>query len=160
MSWRWNTKSALILLHGESLATHGGGEGLRDVGLLDSALTRLLNLVPCADVNAPPDVAALSASYTAGLAKTSPFIDGSKRAAFLATSLFLCLNSYRLEASQADATITMRAVDTGDITEDVFANWLRLHIHIKLLKQAFNPMNTSATSYQKRIKRYFRTQSA
>ena len=103
-------------------------------GIAGTALTRLLNLVPCADVNAPPDLPALSASYTAGLAKTSPFIDGNKRAAFLATGLFLCLNSYRLEASQADATITMRAVDTGNITEDVFANWLRRHIHIKLLK--------------------------
>ena len=74
MSWRWITKSALMLLHGESLATHGGGEGLRDEGLLDeglldSDLTRPLNLLAYADADAPTDVAALAASYTVDLAK-------------------------------------------------------------------------------------------
>ena len=127
MSWRWITKSALMLLHGESLATHGGGEGLRDEGLLDSALARPLNLVAYAADDAPPDVAALAASYTVGLAKNHPFVDGNKRAAFLATGLFLYLNGYQLNASQADATIIMLAVATGDITEDAFADWLRLH---------------------------------
>jgi len=131
MSWRWITKSALMLLHGESLATHGGGEGLRDEGLLDSALARPLNLVAYADADPPPDVAALAASYTVGLAKNHPFVDGNKRAAFLATGLFLYLNGYRLDASQAKATITMLAVATGDITEDAFADWLRLHAHQK-----------------------------
>ena len=134
MSWRWITKSALLLLHGESLATHGGGEGLRDEGLLDSALARPLNLLAYADADAPPDVAALAATYTVGLAKNHPFVDGNKRAAFLAAGLFLYLNGYRLEATQADATITMLAVATGDITEEVFADWLRLHAHKKLVK--------------------------
>ena len=131
MTWRWITKSALMLLHGESLATHGGGEGLRDEGLLDSALARPLNLVACAADDAPPDVAALAASYTVGLAKNHPFVDGNKRAAFLATGLFLYLNGYRLDATQANATITMLAVATGDITEDAFADWLRVHSHKK-----------------------------
>ncbi|NQW92623.1 MAG: type II toxin-antitoxin system death-on-curing family toxin [Polaromonas sp.] len=131
MSWRWITKSALMLLHDESLATHGGGEGLRDEGLLDSALARPLNLVAYADADAPPDVAALAASYTVGLAKNHPFVDGNKRAAFLATGLFLYLDGHRLEATQADATLTMLAVATGDITEDAFADWLRLHAHKK-----------------------------
>lgn len=129
MTWRWISKSALMLLHGESLATHGGGEGLRDEGLLDSALARPLNLVAYASPDAPPDLAALAASYTVGLAKNHPFVDGNKRAAFLATGLFLYLNGYRLDASQAEATMTMLAVATGDITEDVFADWLRSHIH-------------------------------
>ena len=134
MTWRWITKSALMLLHGESLATHGGGEGLRDEGLLDSALARPLNLVAYASVDTPPDVAALAASYTVGLAKNHPFVDGNKRAAFLATGLFLYLNGYRLEASQAEATLTMLAVATGDITEDAFADWLRQHVHKKQVK--------------------------
>ena len=134
MTWRWITKSALMLLHGESLATHGGGEGLRDEGLLDSALARPLNLVAYAADDAPPDVAALAASYTVGLAKNHPFVDGNKRAAFLATGLFLYLNGYRLDATQADATITMLAVATGDITEDAFADWLRVHSHKKQIK--------------------------
>ena len=134
MTWRWITKSALMLLHGESLATHGGGEGLRDEGLLDSALARPLNLVAYAELDTPPDVAALAASYTVGLAKNHPFVDGNKRAAFLATGLFLYLNGYRLEATQADATITMLAVATGDISEDAIADWLRLHVQKKQAK--------------------------
>jgi death-on-curing protein len=134
MSWRWISKSALMLLHGESLSTHGGSEGLRDEGLLDSALARPLNLLAYANADAPPDMAALAASYTIGLAKNHPFVDGNKRAAFLATGLFLYLNGYLLKASQAEATLTMLAVATGDITEDAFADWLRLHAHKKLVK--------------------------
>lgn len=127
MSWRWISKSALLLLHGESLAEHGGGAGLRDEGLLDSALGRPLNLLAYADPSAPPDFAALAASYAVGLAKNHPFVDGNKRAAFLATGLFLYLNGYRLNATQTEATIAMLAVATDDLTEDEFADWLRVH---------------------------------
>lgn len=131
MTWRWITKSALLLLHGESLAEHGGGAGLRDEGLLDSALGRPLNLLAYADPAQPPDFAALAASYTVGLAKNHPFIDGNKRAAFLATGLFLYLNGYRLKASQADATITMLAAAAGELTEEEFAAWLRTHTTLR-----------------------------
>ncbi len=127
MTWRWITKAALLLLHGESLAEHGGSAGLRDEGLLDSALGRPLNLLAYSDPAQPPDVAALATSYTVGLAKNHPFVDGNKRAAFLATGLFLYLNGYRLNASQADATVTMLGVATGDISEGEFAAWLRRH---------------------------------
>lgn len=123
MTWRWITKSSLLLLHGESLAEHGGS-----VGLLDSALGRPLTY---ADPAYPPDFAALAASYTVGLAKNQPFVDGNKRAAFLATGLFLYRNGYHLYASQAEATITMLAVATGDVTESEFADWLRLHARLK-----------------------------
>ena len=104
MTWRWITKSSLLLLHGESVAEHGGSAGLRDEGLLDSALGRPLNLLAYADRATLPDFAALAASYTVGLAKNHPFVDGNKRAAFLATGLFLYLNGYRLNASQTEAT--------------------------------------------------------
>ncbi len=127
MSWRWITKSSLLLLHGESVAEHGGSAGLRDEGLLDSALGRPQNLLAYADAATPPDFAALAASYTVGLAKNHPFVDGNKRAAFLATGLFLYLNGYRLQASQTEATIAMLAVATGELTEDEFAAWLREH---------------------------------
>lgn len=127
MTWRWISKSSLLLLHGESLAEHGGAIGLRDEGLLDSALGRPLNLLACGDAADPPDFAALVASYAVGLAKNHAFVDGNKRAAFLATGLFLYLNAYRLNASQADATMTMLAVASGDLTESGFAAWLRLH---------------------------------
>ena len=134
MGWRWITKSALKVLHSESLATHGGGEGLRDKGLLDSVLARPLNLVAYADSDASPDVAALAASYMVGLAKNHLFVDGNKRAAFLATGLFLYLNGYRLNASQAKATITILAVATGNIAEDAFTEWLRDHTYKKMVE--------------------------
>jgi death-on-curing protein len=127
MSWRWISKPALLLLHGESLATHGGLEGLRDEGLLDSALGRPVNLLAYADPATPPDFAALAASYAVELAKNHAFVDGNKRVAFLATGLFLYLNGYRLNASQADATITVLGLAAGDITENEFADWLRAH---------------------------------
>lgn len=127
MTWRWVSKQALVLLHGESLATHGGREGMRDEGLLDSALTRPKNILAYADADNPPDAAALAASYGLGLAKNHPFVDGNKRAAFLAVGLFLYLNGLRLQATQTDATLTMLAVAAGDITEEAFAAWLREH---------------------------------
>ena len=127
MSWRWVSKQALVLLHGESLATHGGREGMRNEGLLESALMRPQNIVTYADPAHPPDVAALAASYGVGLAKNHPFIDGNKRAAFLAVGLFLYLNGQRLQATQTDATLTMLAVAAGDLSEEAFAVWLRAH---------------------------------
>ncbi len=123
MSWRWITKQALLLLHAESLAEHGGGAGMRDEGLLDSALARPLNLVAYGD----PDFAALAASYGVGVAKNHPLNDGNKRAALLATGLFLYFNGYRLTATQADTTLTMLGVAAGEVSEDAFAAWLRQH---------------------------------
>ena len=131
MSWRWISKQALVLLHGESLATHGGREGMRDEGLLESALMRPQNIVAYADADNPPDAAALAASYGVGLAKNNPFVDGNKRAAFLAVGLFLYLNGLRLQATQTDATLTMLAVAAGDITEEAFAAWLREHAVVR-----------------------------
>ena len=123
MSWRWISKQALLLLHAESLAEHGGGAGMRDEGLLDSALARPLNL----SVYGDPDFAALAASYGVGVAKNHPFVDGNKRAALLATGLFLYVNGYKLTASQAETTLTMLSVAAGDLAEDDFAAWLRQH---------------------------------
>lgn len=127
MSWRWISKRGLLILHAESLAEHGGGEGLRDEGLLDSALARPLNLLAYGD----PDHAALAASYGVGVAKNHPFVDGNKRAALLSVGLFLFLNGWRLVASQAETTVTMLAVADGSITEDDFADWLRANTRKK-----------------------------
>lgn len=123
MSWRWISKQALLLLHAESLAEHGGGQGLRDEGLLDSALARPQNLAAYGN----PDHAALAASYGLGLAKNHAFVDGNKRAALLATGLFLYLNGWRLAASQADTTLAMLSLAAGELSEDAFAAWLRAH---------------------------------
>ena len=123
MSWRWISKQALLLLHAASLAEHGGGQGLRDEGLLDSALARPQNLAAYGE----PDHAALAASYGLGVAKNHPFVDGNKRAALLATGLFLYLNGWRLTASQADTTLAMLSLAAGELSEDDFAAWLRRH---------------------------------
>ena len=124
MKWKWIDKRVLLLLHDESLAEHGGASGLRDEGLLDSALARPLNLA----AYEKPDVAALAASYAVGLAKNHAFVDGDKRAGFLATGLFLYLNGRRLIASQSDATISMLAVASGEMDEHMLAEWIRRNI--------------------------------
>ncbi|MDP1533771.1 MAG: type II toxin-antitoxin system death-on-curing family toxin [Rubrivivax sp.] len=123
MNWRWVDKQALLLLHADSLSEHGGAAGLRDEGLLESALARPLNLA----ADGAPDVSALAAAYGVGVAKNHAFIDGNKRAAFLAVGLFLGLNGWRLKAGQAEATLTMLAVAAGSLDEAGFAAWLRQH---------------------------------
>jgi death-on-curing protein len=124
VSWRWIDKQALLLLHGESVAEHGGAAGIRDAGLLDSALARALNLAAYGD----PDVAALAAAYGAGISQNHPFVDGNKRAAFLSVGLFLALNGHRLVATQAEATVAMLSLAAGELREEEFAAWLRGHI--------------------------------
>lgn len=124
MNWRWCDRRALVLLHDESLAEYGGLAGLRDEGLLESAMARPLNLAAYGS----PDIAELAAAYGVGLAKNQPFVDGSKRAAFLAVGLFLHLNGYGLRATQVEATVAMLAVAAGELDEAAFAAWLHKHV--------------------------------
>ena len=123
MKWRWIDKRLLMLLHDETLAEHGGSSGLRDEGLLESALARAQNLA----AHGKPDAAELAASVAFGLAKSHPFIDGNKRAAFLAIGLFLGLNGMRLTASQADATLAIFGLAAGTLDEAELATWIRTH---------------------------------
>lgn len=125
---RWVDKRALLLLHDESLAEHGGLSGLRDEGLLDSALARPLHLAAYGQ----PDLAELAAAYGIGVAKNHAFVDGNKRAAFLAVGLFLAVNGYRLAVSQVEATHAMLAVAAGELDEAAFAAWLRQHMAPRL----------------------------
>ena len=122
--WHWVDRRALMLLHDESLAEHGGAPGLRDEGLFDSALARPQHLLAYGE----PDLADLAAAYGVGLAKNHPFVDGNKRAAFLAVGLFLFLNGHRLAATQAEATLVMFDVAGGVMDEPAFATWLRQHL--------------------------------
>lgn len=123
MNWRWVDRRALLLLHADSLAEHGGADGLRDEGLLDSALARPLKQAAYGE----PDLATLAASYGVRLAKNHAFVDGNKRAAFLAVGLFLALDGQRLVASQVEATAAMLAVAEGSLDEASFADWIRRH---------------------------------
>lgn len=121
MNWRWVDKRLLLILHDESLAEHGGAAGIRDEGLLDSALARPLNLLAYGE----PDFADLAAAYAVGPAKNHAFVDGNKRAAFLAAGLFLGLNGRRLTAPQAEATLVIVDLAAGENSEADFAAWLR-----------------------------------
>ena len=121
--WRWLDKRALMLLHDISLAEHGGASGVRDPGLLDSALARPLNLVAYGS----PDLADLAAAYAFGLAKNHAFVDGNKRAAFLSVGLFLGLNGHALNATQADALMAVMRLAAGELDEAGFAAWIRAH---------------------------------
>jgi len=119
---KWIDRRALVLLHGESLATHGGRAGVPDEGLLESALARPRQLWTY-EVDA--DLARLAAAYGVGIVRNHPFVDGNKRAAFLAIGLFLGLNGYRLVADPADAARTVLALAAGEIDEPAFAAWIR-----------------------------------
>ncbi len=121
---RWLAKGALLLLHRESLRQFGGAEGIRDEGLLDSALARPLNRFA---YDAEHDLCRLAAAYAKGIAQNHPFVDGNKRAALAAAGVFLMLNGLELTASPAMATVAMLDLAAGEMTEDEFADWLRAH---------------------------------
>lgn len=120
----WLAKEALLLLHRESLRLFGGAEGVRDEGLLDSALARPLN---CYAYEQEQDLCRLAAAYAKGIAQNHPFVDGNKRAAFAAAGVFLMLNGLELTAAPAMATVAMLDLAAGEMAEDEFATWLRDH---------------------------------
>lgn len=122
---RWLAKEALLLLHRESLRQFGGAEGLRDEGLLDSALARPLNRFAYDEER---DICRLAAAYAKGIAQNHPFVDGNKRAAFAAAGVFLMLNGMALAAPPPMATVAMLDLAAGEMTEDAFADWLRAHV--------------------------------
>ena len=121
--WVWIDPSVILAVHDEQIAEHGGSAGLRDSGLLESALARPLNLASYGK----PDHADLAACYGVGIAKNHPFVDGNKRTAFVAVELLLALNGRQLGASDTDAVLAMLAVADGKLDEAGFAEWLRRH---------------------------------
>jgi death on curing protein len=122
---RWVDKRALLLLHQESLASFGGGRGIRDEGLLDSALARPVNKFLYERVD---DMAELAAAYGFGIARNHPFVDGNKRAAYVAIGLFLSINGRRLAPDQLDAIHTIVALAAGAVDEAALAAWIRANI--------------------------------
>jgi len=122
---RWLTKTGLVLLHDRSLALHGGSPGLRDEGLLESALARPLNRHGYEDVS---DLVELAATYVVGLSSNHPFIDGNKRTAFLAGGVFLEKNGLSLTADPVSATLTMLKVAAGEMDIEALAEWLRANV--------------------------------
>jgi len=118
----WVARELVQVLHERLLAEHGGAPGLRDEGLLDSALARPRQIRAYGD----PDLCALAAAYAYGLVRNHPFVDGNKRVAFMVAYVFLARNGQRLVAPEADATAMMMALAAG-ADEKVFAAWLRDH---------------------------------
>lgn len=118
----WLEEQAILVLHARSIALHGGADGLRDAGLLSSALQRPQNRHHYEGVD---DVVELAATYAAALSGNHPFADGNKRAAFQALILFLRLNGRRLTASQSDAALTILALAAGKIGLPELTLWVR-----------------------------------
>lgn len=114
-------EDVVLALHDEQLAEHGGGQGLRDAGLLQSALARPENLASYAD----PDAAALAASYAFGIARNHPFVDGNKRIAAVTALLFLALNDRQFEISEPELVVMALALAVGELAEDELAAWFR-----------------------------------
>jgi death-on-curing protein len=121
--WVWIERSVILAAHEKQLAEHGGSPGIRDAGLLDSALARPLNRA----AYGKPDAAELAAAYAYGLATNHPFVDGNKRTAFMALELFLALNGCRFAAGDAESVMSLLAVAAGTMKEEALANWIRRH---------------------------------
>lgn len=110
-----------LAVHAEQITEHGGGEGVRDPNLVESALARSQNLVAYGD----PDAAALAATYAYGIARNHPFVDGNKRTAAVISETFLLLNGYTLVASDAELVIAFLALAAGELSEAELAAWFR-----------------------------------
>lgn len=139
----WIEKTLALAIHERQLAEHGGGTGVRDEALLDSALARPQQLFAYGDP--PPDLAALAASLAYGLARNHPFVDGNKRTAHVCYRVFLALNDARLVASDEDKYITMLKLAEGSLTEDELTAWLRAH----LVLDTGNAVNETPAAYSR-----------
>lgn len=121
MDWRWVSLATAEALHGEQLDEHGGAEGIRDAGLLESALARPQNLAAYGE----PDAAALAASYAFGIARNHPFVDGNKRTALVVSLLFLAKNGHGVRSSDAEMLAIFLDLAAGDLNENELAEWFR-----------------------------------
>ncbi|MFG1184510.1 type II toxin-antitoxin system death-on-curing family toxin [Xanthobacter aminoxidans] len=122
------TKAVVLAVHDAQLAEHGGGRGVRDEGLLETALDRPKNRYHYTQQDeasqeqiSASDVAALAAAYAYGIAKNHPFVDGNKRTSFVVCELFLALNGYELTLDDAAAVTTWLALAASELTEDELA---------------------------------------
>jgi death on curing protein len=125
----WLLEETIRAIHHRQIAEHGGGEGLRDEGLLSSALARPQNLL--AYGQPPPDLASLAAAYAFGIARDHPFVDGNKRTALIAARTFLLLNGVNLDAGQDEKFLTFQNLAAGTLTEEELADWIRKRLNYK-----------------------------
>jgi death-on-curing protein len=121
---RWLDAPIALAIHDRQLAEHGGGTGVRDAGMLESALARPINSWAYGE----DDPAALAAAYAFGVARNHPFVDGNKRTAWVLARLFLTLNGHALRFAPADAIAAMLALAAGELSEEEMADWFRGHL--------------------------------
>jgi death-on-curing protein len=121
MTWRWVRLGEATAIHAEQIAEHGGLEGIRDQGLLESAMARPENLAAYGE----PDICDLAAAYAFGLARNHPFADGNKRTAFVASATFLILNGRDLIATEVSVVETILKLAAGELSEPELADWFR-----------------------------------
>ena len=124
----WLLEETITAIHHRQIAEHGGSEGLRDEGLLLSALARPQNLLAYGEP--APDLASLAAAYAYGIARNHPFVDGNKRTALVAARTFLILNGVDLEATQDDKVLTFLSLAEGAVSEEELTDWIRKRIHL------------------------------
>jgi death-on-curing protein len=122
----WLMEETVIAIHYRQISEHGGGEGLRDEGLLSSAMARPKNLLAYSKPR--PDLAALAAAYAYGIARDHPFVDGNKRTALVAARTVLIVNGVDLEATQDEKYLTFLELANGTLTEERLADWIRKRI--------------------------------
>jgi death-on-curing protein len=123
-AWHWVRVDVVYAIHDAQLAEHGGRPGLRDEGLLESALARPRNQAAYAKVEA----AALAAAYAYGLVRNHPFTDGNKRTGWVVARVFLADNGFRFQFDPADAVRTVEALAAGKLSESELAEWFRTAI--------------------------------
>ena len=133
----WLEKALVLAIHDRQVAEHGGSAGVRDEGLLESALARAQQLH--AYGNPAPDPADLAASLAFGLARNHPFVDGNKRTAHVAYRAFLALNGAELVATDEDKYVKMLALAEGKLAERGFAAWLRERLRLAPRGEAHEP---------------------
>jgi death-on-curing protein len=119
--WMWVGVDAALAAHRAQIAEHGGGDGVRDEALLESAISRPLNLAAYGE----PDAAALAAAYAFGLARNHPFDDGNKRTAAVMSEAFLNLNGYDLTATDPELVVAFLTLAAGELSEAEMADWFR-----------------------------------
>jgi death-on-curing protein len=120
-SWRWLRRDTVLAIHEAQIAEHGGALGIRDMGLLESALARPQQAAAYGEPN-PSNLAAL---YALGISRNHPFIDGNKRVALVLLELFLYLNGRKLTASNRDCYEAIMSIAAGDRSDDDFIAWVR-----------------------------------
>ena len=122
MSWRWLLEGVVLAIHEEQIAEHGGSTGIRNAGLLSSALARPQHQAQYGDEHSVFD---LAAAYAYGIVRNHPFVDGNKRTGFLAAYVFLNSNGWQLRASEVDAVNAVLALAADEMDELGFSNWLK-----------------------------------